>query len=387
MKTAVVILPTFNEKDNIQDLLTAVQEQFKKITKYSPHILVVDDNSPDGTQEIVRRLQKKYKNLHLLTGPKLGLGKAYIRGMDYAIKKLKASVVFEMDADFSHNPKKIPQLLSALDQGSDIVIGARYIKGGSIPSNWGIHRKILSRVGNTLVRFGLMRFDVKDWTSGFRAIKTSIYQKVRHELTDFTGYTFQVAFLHKALKHKAKIDQIPIHFIDRKYGKSKIGGEYVKNLLIYLFKETITNPPRILRFIIVGGLGALIQLSTLAIYRQALPFQLAFFLSIETAIVSNFFLSNLWTFGDRKLKLSQIPIKFIQFNIASAGSILIQQAVAFLGERFIGLKPLFILPILPISVDTGMMFAVTGILIGMFWNFFAYSKIIWKKKKKKNKKK
>jgi dolichol-phosphate mannosyltransferase len=111
-----------------------------------------------------------------------------------------------------------------------------------------------------------------------------------------------------------------------------------------------------------------------------MPFQLAFFLAIETSILSNFTWNNLWTFKDRKLKPWQIPLKFIQFNLASGGSILIQQTIAFFGERFIGLYTLFGIPGTPYTIDTGAMFAATGILIGMFWNFFAYSHIIWKKK-------
>ena len=138
---------------------------------------------------------------------------------------------------------------------------------------------------------------------------------------------------------------------------------------------------RIFKFAVVGGLGALIQLVTLQLWRQIAPFQLAFFLAIECAVLSNFMLSNIWTFSDRKLKPMQYPSKFVQFNITSAGSILIQQAIAFGGERFIGLFPLFTLPIVPIVVDTGMSYAVAGILIGMFWNFFAYNTFIWKKKK------
>jgi putative flippase GtrA len=129
-----------------------------------------------------------------------------------------------------------------------------------------------------------------------------------------------------------------------------------------------------------GGIGSLVQFTALYLYRGAFPYQLAFFLAIETAVVGNFMLSNLWTFADRKIKPIQIPGKFVQFNLASGGSILIQQTIAFLGERFIGFINLFTVPFTSIVIDTGMMFAVVGILIGMFWNFFAYSHFIWKKK-------
>lgn len=381
MKHAVVILPTYNERDNIAPLIEAIEAEFKSIKNYEMSILVVDDNSPDGTQTVVRQIIKKFSNVSLITGKKEGLGKAYIRGMDYAIQKLKADVVFEMDADFQHNPIQIPQFLKKLDAGYDIVVGARYIKGGSVPKNWGLHRKLLSRAGNLLVRTVLMRFNHHEWTNGFRLIRSQTYQDVRHLLLDYTGYTFQVAFLHQALLQGKKIGEIPNNFDDRRFGRSKIGAEYVKNLLIYLTIQTIKNPPRVVRFAIVGGLGALVQLVSLSLYRRSIFFQGAFFLAIETAVVSNFIWSNLWTFADRKLSPSQIPTKFIQFNLASAGSIIIQQLVALLGENTIGLKPLFTLPVLPLRVDTGLVYAVVGIIIGMFWNFFAYSKIIWQKVK------
>ena len=140
---------------------------------------------------------------------------------------------------------------------------------------------------------------------------------------------------------------------------------------------------RIFKFVLVGGFGSLVQFTFLYLYRQFIPaYQLAIFLSIETAIVSNFIWSNLWTFSDRKLKAIQIPGKFLQFNLASAGSIIIQQIVAFLGEKFIGLFSILEFGIwnLRFDLDTGMMFAVIGIAIGMFWNFFAYSRFVWKKK-------
>lgn len=374
MSKAIVILPTYNEKGNVGRVITQLQAEFAKVKQYRMEILVVDDNSPDGTQNEVRQLMHRHKNVHLITGKKEGLGKAYIRGMDYAIDKLKADVMFEMDADLSHNPKEIHKFLEKIDLGFDLVIGSRYIKGGSIPSNWGLHRKIFSVTGNILVRSILLNFSQHEWTNGYRAIRVPLYQELRDELIEFKGYTFQVSFLHKAILHGAKITEIPIQFTDRTLGKSKIPAtEYITNLLKYLLVQTFTNPPRILRFIVVGGIGALVQLSSLQVYRQLIPFQVSFFLSIETAIVSNFVLSNIWTFADRKLAAAQIPAKFIQFNLASGGSIVIQQLVALIGENTIGLKPLYI-------IDTGTMFAVVGIMIGMFWNFFAYSKIVWRHK-------
>jgi dolichol-phosphate mannosyltransferase len=133
MKT-VIIIPTYNEKENIGLLLDSLQTVFKNIP-HKMHILVVDDNSPDCTADVVRAEIKKWQNIHLLTGEKKGLGTAYTRGMRYAVDKLNADVVMEMDADFSHNPDDVPRMIAALEDDTDVVIGSRYVSGGSIPSN------------------------------------------------------------------------------------------------------------------------------------------------------------------------------------------------------------------------------------------------------------
>jgi dolichol-phosphate mannosyltransferase len=293
--------------------------------------------------------------------------------------------VLEFDADLSHDQTKIPLLLQKINKGFDMAIGSRYIPGGAIPSNWGLHRKFLSVIGNLFITFVMLDFSIHDWTGGFRALTKKVYESVRPELTSdrFSGYTFQIGFLYTAIQKGFSVAEVPFHFKDRTRGKSKMGPEYLKNILIYIMKlrlQSILNN-RLFKFALVGGTGALVQLVTLQLWRQVAPFQLAFFLAVECAVLSNFILSNLWTFADRKLKTTQIPAKFVQFNLASAGSILIQQAIAFMGERFIGLFFLFSLPVVAINIDTGMMYAVSGILIGMFWNFFAYNTFIWRKKK------
>ena len=205
------------------------------------------------------------------------------------------------------------------------------------------------------------------------------------------GYTFQIGFLNNAVRQGFTIVEVPFKFVDRTIGESKLGAEYIKNTLFYIFKiryDDITQS-RIFKFAFVGGIGTLVQLVSLGVFRFLLPsfkvlfvsdFLVATLLSIEAAIISNFILNNTWTFADRKLKASQIPSKFVAFNAASAGSILIQLVINTLGETVIGLKDLFVLPLIGMTVDTGVVFAITGILIGLFWNFFAYNHFIWKKK-------
>ena len=155
----VIIIPTYNEKGNIERVIDVLEtEIFQKVTKHQMHILVVDDTSPDGTAHLVEALMEKYKNIHLFkNSKKLGLGAAYVHGMTEAIENLQADVMFEMDADLSHDPYKVPEFLEKIDEGYDMVIGTRYSQGGSIPPNWGPIRKIYSIFGNLLVRSILMR--------------------------------------------------------------------------------------------------------------------------------------------------------------------------------------------------------------------------------------
>jgi dolichol-phosphate mannosyltransferase len=396
-ETVVVIIPTYNERGNIERLIPLLYEKvLPKLDHYEVHLLVVDDSSPDGTGAVVETLVKKFPGVHLLVNPeKKGLGYAYAKGMKYALNQLNADIVFEFDADLSHDPKKIPLMLNKIEEGFDLVLGSRYMKGGSIPANWGWHRKFFSVFGNIVIRLVIGVLGIRDWTTGYRAIKARVVKDVIDDLDEekFMGYAFQIGFLHKTVRKGYRVAEVPFHFKDRTHGKSKLGSEYIKNTLIYIFKVRIKELTghRLFKFGMVGVVGAIVQLSTLWLFQQWLSgsasaltletrYQIAYFLSTEMAVISNFIWSNVWTFADRKLSAVQIPAKFIQFNMASAGSIGIQQVLAFFGARFIGLYDLFTLPVINIPVSTGMMYAVVGILLGMFWNFFAYSKIIWRKK-------
>jgi len=382
-----VIIPTYNEKDNIRPVVTALVKINKLLPEYNLQILFVDDNSPDGTGPEITRFSRKYPFVKLLKNrQKVGLGAAYKKGMRYSLDRLQAKIVFEFDADLSHNPAKIVPMLKKIKGGADLVLASRYLPGGGIPGNWPPHRKFLSVVGNLFIRIVMFNFKIHDFTTGYRAITADLVRQILPNLkhSAFNGYTWQIGFLVKSIGIGAKIDEVPLKFVDRTYGHSKLGPEYIINTMLYIMKVRLEQiiHHRLFKFAVTGGIGAIIQLTTLQFYRSLLPFQLAFFLSIETAIVSNFTFSNLWTFADRKLQAGQIPGKFIAFNLASAGSILIQQVLAFMGENFIGLFSLFTLPILNFTVDTGTMYAVAGIFLGMFWNFFAYSRLIWKNKKK-----
>src|SRR3989344_885261 len=340
---AVIILPTYNEKGNVERLIELLEKDiFPKIKNYNMAILVADDNSPDGTAEEVKKLSKKWDNIDLSMGKKEGLGAAYIRAMDYAISKMGADVVFEMDADGQHDPKKVTEFLEKIDEGYDMVIGNRYSDGGSIPPNWPIQRKIFSIVGNMIVKIVLGRFHIHDWTGGYRAIKKEVFLKERDRLTEFRGYTFQVSFLHKAVSDKFKIAQVPFHFTDRTLGKSKIAPmEYIINVLKYIFVarfwELVHSP--FLKYAVTGFIGYLINAVSLEIFSEAFklaPF-FAAFLSAELSIIFNFFVNNFWAFGGQKITNPlKILIKFPQFNLVSFGSLLIISTTVFLGTHLFG---------------------------------------------------
>jgi len=397
---AVIILPTYNEKGNIDRLIPILEEEiFPTIKNHTLAILVVDDSSPDGTAEIVKSFMKKWKNIELLTGEKRGLGAAYVRGMTYAIEKMNADIVFEMDADLSHDPEKIPVFLNKIDEGHDMVISTRYSDGGSIPKNWGIERKAYSVLGNLIVRLILMRSGIHDWTGGYRALKKEVFLKIRDELHSFKGYTFQIAFLHKALQKHFKVAEVPIHFTDRTLGKSKIAsGEYINDLLRYVIIARIIELKRFIKFLIVGGAGFITQIlvqeisirtgityflatvfgNTLhATDFQALAQSIGVGFGAEAAILSNFLYNNFWTFKDtRKLKTkSPFFIRLLKFNSASLGSIFIQSTAVWLGIKLLGNTVTFYSYTIPTRI---LIIIPTIIFLVIPLNYLIYNRFIWK---------
>lgn len=233
---AVVVLPTYNERENISRVLDALLLQAHRFPQAKLSTLVVDDCSPDGTGEIVKQYANRYPSVHYLNGqPKQGLGVAYIRGFEYAINQLGADVVLEMDADLSHKPEDVPRLLSPALNGHDFVIGSRYVADGSIPADWPWLRKANSRWGNRFARYVAGLWHVQDCTSGFRAIKTSLLKKIDLKRLGAKGYSFQMNLLHAAVKKQATVSEVPIQFIDRVQGQSKLRfadvAEFVVNAL------------------------------------------------------------------------------------------------------------------------------------------------------------
>ncbi|MGE3683003.1 MAG: polyprenol monophosphomannose synthase [Bdellovibrionales bacterium] len=218
MKTLIVV-PTYNERDNIAALVPAVFQATPNV-----EILVVDDNSPDGTQEEVRRLQGTFPHLHLLARKgKEGLGKAYLAGFAWGLERGYEALV-EMDADFSHRPEDLKKLLMALP-GADFVMGSRWVRGGRTV-NWGFFRKFISRGGSFYAR-QILRFPVKDWTGGFNAWKASTLVKIGLDSVRSEGYSFQIELKYRALRLGLHGIEVPIIFEDRRVGQSKMSSRIV----------------------------------------------------------------------------------------------------------------------------------------------------------------
>ena len=172
----VVVIPTYNEAGTVGQVVEElVGKVFPKIKGHEMELLVVDDHSPDGTGKIIREKMKKYRRISLLEGEKQGIGMAYARGFRYAITKMGAGAVMEMDGDFQHDPQDVPRFIAELDKGYDYIIGSRYVPGGAIPKEWTIDRKFFSVVGNLIYQVSLLMFDVHDFTTGFRLARVHGY--------------------------------------------------------------------------------------------------------------------------------------------------------------------------------------------------------------------
>lgn len=221
----LVIVPTYNERDSIEE---ATQRLFAAC-KDTVELLVVDDGSPDGTAEVVRGLAQGRTDIHLLERPgKGGLGRAYVAGFGWALDRGYEAVV-EMDADLSHDPADVPRLLAALE-GADLAIGSRYVPGGKV-ENWGAFRMGLSRFGNIYASLWL-RLGVKDLTSGFRAFRARALAGQDLETVATHGYAFQIEMARRIDRMGGRIAEVPITFVERAHGKSKMSRRIVLEALL-----------------------------------------------------------------------------------------------------------------------------------------------------------
>jgi dolichol-phosphate mannosyltransferase len=224
----LIIIPTYNERENIGLIIPEI-----KALLPDAHILVVDDNSPDGTSVFVKELAAKTSGIFVLDRPKKeGLGRAYVSGFGWALER-SYEFIFEMDADFSHDPKYLPDFLSAI-RDNDLVIGSRYVRGVNVV-NWPMSRLLLSYFGNLFARI-VTGVPVLDCTAGFKCFRRKVLETIRLDKIDSSGYSFQVEVNYLVWRNKFRIAEIPIVFTDRKRGVSKMSTKIIREALVLIWK-------------------------------------------------------------------------------------------------------------------------------------------------------
>jgi len=226
----LVIIPTYNEKENVEKMIRKVMS-----LEGDWHLLIVEDNSPDGTADIVKGMMPEFSDRLFIEERqgKLGLGTAYLHGFNWGLER-GYEYLCEMDCDFSHNPDDLNRLLQACKDGADLAIGSRYVKGGKV-SNWPLSRLMLSYFASWYVRM-ILWIGIKDTTAGFKCYHHSVLEKINFDAVEFKGYAFQICMKYAAKKHGFKVVEVPITFIDREYGESKMSTGIFKEAIFGVWK-------------------------------------------------------------------------------------------------------------------------------------------------------
>jgi dolichol-phosphate mannosyltransferase len=363
----LTIIPTYNEIDNIESFIKGV---FSNIPPDAA-VLVVDDNSPDGTAQIVEKMIAHYPDrLHILNRPgKMGLATAYLEGFSWGLGRNR-DIFLEMDADFSHDPKYIPIMLEQI-QNYNIVIGSRNISGGSV-EGWTFLRNAVSKGGSLYSRF-VLSCPIRDLTGGFNMWSKTALEKIDLSNIISQGYSFQIEMKYRAYRTGCSFVEIPILFTDRKQGKSKMSKKIFFEALINVWKIRNTDKPglyQFLKFAITGGLGTITNLSIFFIFADLLgfyqiPVSIACFLIAAT---QNYFINHFWSFN--------------KVNKNTAPSL--KKWVFFIGASLAGLAlNIFVMETIVIywNPPYKVIAQTMGIVAGMFVNFFASKYVIFKTKK------
>ncbi len=361
MKT-IICIPTYNEAENIKKMLPAISDLKLK----NVDILIIDDNSPDGTSAAVKRLNSKFKiqnskfKIFVLDRKKKeGLGKAYVAGFKWALKKGYDRII-SMDADFSHNPKYLPKMIKK-SKDYDVVVGSRYVKGGKIVG-WEWYRYVNSYGANFFTRL-LLRLKPKDATAGFKCYSRKFLKSLDLDKIIAGGYAFQVEMINLAQEGGFSITEFPITFVDRQVGESKISGELSRSAKI-IFKLALRKKTyrQFIKFGIVGLLGTIIDLGVynLLVFKFNFNIYTSRIISFTLAATANYILNRIWTFRSKEKKIAKQYIQFFFISIIGLGLNLIimkslQNIVSGIEEELLRIN-------IPV---------VIAITIVLFWNFLA----------------
>lgn len=358
MKLAIII-PTYNERENIERLVEEILA-----LNLNAFIVIVDDNSPDGTGKIADTLSNKHPEVRVIhRTKKQGLGAAYATAFKYVLD-LNVEKVITMDADFSHDPKDIPRLFNETDY--DVVVGSRYVQGGKIVG-WSLQRKILSWGGIRVSRI-LLGLKTKDSTAGFKRYSRRFLESLPLSRLLTQGYAFQIEMILRAENSGFSMLEIPIIFKEREKGKSKVGGKEILEFAQNIIKLVLHEPPketmRLLKFVIVGMIGAVLGIGLIWVLtdKVGIYYIISAIISAEIVIFSNFVFNEFWTFSDRR-SLS-ILTRLWKSNLFRSVGLVINIGALFLLVEFFGIHYLLA--------------SVIAITLGVVWNYSTSTKLIWK---------
>jgi dolichol-phosphate mannosyltransferase len=330
---ACIIMPTYNEAPSVRALISDIFARAQAIPTHELHLVIVDDSSPDGTADVVRDLQGRHPRLHLLTGPKRGLGDAYQRGFAWSLTHLSPDLLLQMDADGQHPPELIPLFIALAGYGYTLVIGSRFAPGGSTP-DFSLRRRLMSLFGNWLIRsFGGLP-PLHDCTSGFRCIRADLLRACDFSALSTRGYSFQSSLLCELLRNGARPIEVPMVFGAREHGASKLALRDQLEFLANIMRIRLNRSGQFIRYCAVGALGVVVNTGLLvALQRSGLGLEFASPVAVEASIVFNYLVNDLWTFRARSSG-RQPSVRFLRFHLAAGIAGLINYAVLLLLVRF-----------------------------------------------------
>lgn len=371
MDKVVIVMPAWNEAENIKEMIEVLlKTEFPKINA-DMQLLVVDNHSTDGTDKIVLEASKKHKNIHLVEQDKPGLGWAYVRGMQYAMEKLNADAILEMDADFQHPPRFVKPMVDAYLSGADYAIGSRYIKGGSVPAEWALSRKLISYFGNLFIRLVLLNFKIHDLTTGFRLSRVrGVLDKIElTKLMDLDRFAYKVDLLYQSIKNSKKTVEVPLEFASRTKEKSKFNYKEMIATFTVAIILGIKDKQRFIKFGIVGGTGFLVNYLGLELLKRfGFTTFMATLLATEAAIISNFIFNNIWTFKDKVItKVTDIFVQFFKFNLSSLFAVIVQPFIVSGAVKLFGDSSL---------VHLGALLGALFVVV-LPYNYIVYNLFIW----------
>jgi len=368
----VIIMPTWNELGNIKEMVQVLtEEEFPKINA-DMELLVVDNHSTDGTVEAVEAAAGTHNNVHIIQQQNSGLGWAYVTGMRYAIEKLNADAVMEMDADFQHPPRFVKPMVEAYLNGADYVIGSRYIKGGSVPKEWATSRKAVSFFGNMFIRICLLNFKIHDLTTGFRLTKVhGVLDKIELEkLHNLDRFSHKVDLLYQSLKNSKNTVEVPLEFASRTKEKSKFNWKEMVETFKLAIILGIKDKQRFIKFAVVGFTGFVVNYVGLELLKRAgLTTYFATLLATEASIISNFIFNNIWTFKDKIItSVKDLIAQFLKFNLSSLVAVIVQPLIVAGAARWFGDTSLVHF--------LALVFALAFVIVP--YNYTVYNLFIWK---------